>query len=73
MNVEISTNQLIVYPSKDQDSASHQGCCIHARDIMIILPFLYLNRPRLKVIFKTIAQYCLLIIMKYGGHGGIRM
>jgi hypothetical protein len=50
------------------------GCgCIHAWDVLIILPFLHLIRPWLKVIFKAAPQPCLPIIMKGGGYQGIWM
>jgi hypothetical protein len=37
--------------------------------VIIILPFLHLSHPQLKVIFKVEAQPCLPIIVKGGGHG----
>jgi hypothetical protein len=47
--------------------------CIHRSDVLIILPFLHLSRPRLKFIFQTATPPCPPLIVKGGGHGGTRM
>jgi hypothetical protein len=40
-------------------SITPRGCgCIHERHVLIILPFLHLSCPQLKVIFKVAAQPC---------------
>jgi hypothetical protein len=42
-------------------------------DVIIILVFLHLSHPRLKVIFKTASQNCLPIIVKIGDQEGIQI
>jgi hypothetical protein len=41
------------------------------RHALIVLPFLHLSHPQLKVIFKAAAESSLPIIMKGEGHGDI--